>query len=52
MNIKSNGMFHTYKTMDELQDYFEKFNGTEKQMLYMGAMLMMNHLSHIQKESE
>ena len=42
LDIVKNGMFHTYENPQDLWDYFEKHSSTEKQMLYMGAMLMNN----------
>ena len=39
--MKSN-MFHTYKNMDELQTYFEKFSGSEKALCFTAMGLTVN----------
>lgn len=46
LEIVSNGMFHTYETSEELYEYFEKYTGQEKVMLYMGAILFNNMIAN------
>ena len=44
--LKENKMFATYKTPEELQNYFSKFSGSEHFMIMLGAMLMQNHIAY------
>ena len=44
--LKENKMFATYKTPEELQSYFSKFNGSEHFTIMLGAMLMQNHIAY------
>ena len=39
-------MFATYKTPEELQNYFSNFSGSEHFTIMLGAMLMQNHIAN------
>ena len=39
-------MFATYKTPEELQNYFSNFSGSEHFTIMLGAMLMQNHIAY------
>jgi len=44
--IEKNGLFRTFKTTQEMVDYFEMFLPEEKKLLYMGAGFMNNLIAH------
>lgn len=46
IRVEPNNLFATYKSQNELMDYFDKHSGSEKALLIMGAMLMNNLIAH------
>ena len=44
--IEKNGLFRTFKTTQEMVDYFEMFLPEEKKLLYMGAGFMNTLIAH------
>ena len=46
IKLKENKMFATYKTPEELQNYFSNFSGSEHFCVTLGAMLMQNHIAY------
>ena len=46
IKLKENKMFATYRTPEELQNYFSKFSGSEHFTIMLGAMLMQNHIAY------
>ena len=41
-------MVHTYKTEEELNEYFNIYNGNDKFLIYLGAMLCWNMIAEWQ----
>ena len=44
------GLFATYKTQKELQEYFSKFSGNEQFLVQLGSNLTWNWFVHILKD--
>ena len=44
------GLFATYKTQEELQDYFSQYSGNEAFLLQLGSNLTWNWFAHILKD--
>ena len=44
LKLKPSNLFATYKTENELHNYFKKFNGSEGYLVWLGAMLLKNHI--------
>ena len=50
LTFKKAGQFATYKTQEELQDYFKQFNGNEQFLVQLGSNLTWNWFVHILKD--
>ena len=50
LTFKKVGLFATYKTQEELQDYFKKFHGNEQFLIQLGSNLTWNWFVHILKD--
>ncbi len=48
--LKKHPWIHTYKTEKELNEYFNVYAGNEKFLMYMGAALCWNMISHWQEK--
>ena len=46
--LTKHAMVHTYKTEKELTDYFDIYNGNDKFLIYLGAMLCWNMIAEWQ----
>jgi len=45
-------LFATYKSQEDLQDYFSKFNGNDYTLVQLGSNLTWNWFAHILKGYE
>lgn len=45
--MKENKFFHTFRTEDELLEYFDSFNPTEKALLITSMGLTWNLIVHL-----
>ena len=50
LTFQKAGLFATYKTQEELQDYFKQFNGNEQFLVQLGSNLTWNWFVHILKD--
>ena len=50
LTFQKAGLFATYKTQKELQDYFKQFNGNEHFLVQLGSNLTWNWFAHILKD--
>ena len=44
------GLFATYKTQEELQDYFSQYSGNDYVLVQLGSNLTWNWFAHILKD--
>lgn len=45
--LGGSNLFHTYKSKEELYEYFDSHAPRERMMLHVGASLMMNLIVHV-----
>ena len=50
--MKINQMFAVHETQKSLSDYIELSNGDDKRNMWLGAMLMWNHIAHVINNEE
>ena len=48
--LKKQPLIATYKTEEELKEYFNIYSGNEKFLMYLGSALTWNMIAHWQEE--
>ena len=46
MKLEKNNFVVTFKTQEEIEEYFNRHISTEKSLLWLGFFIAVNHISH------